>query len=144
MRVPINDKFFLILCCSSSSFFPYPRQNNNDDNGNNTDNTPCFECLPAVRHSAKHFICILLTLSHRCLATPSEEGIIFMGEETQARESQEAGSIMHSLGHCGLCLLKRQPGGHGLYGCGMESGWFQLFSSVTSLSVPNSGDQTTA
>lgn len=74
-----------------------------------------------MRHSAEHVICILLTLSHRGLATPCEEGIVFMGEEAEPRASQETGSVMHSLNHCGLCLRKRQPEGHGLYGCGMES-----------------------
>lgn len=107
VRVFISDKFFLILCCSSSSFSPYPSQNNNDNNGNNTINHhPCFECLPIARHRAEHFVRTLLTLAHGGLATPHKEGIILTGEETETRESQETGSVMHSLDHCGLCLRK--------------------------------------
>lgn len=56
-----------------------------------------------------------------------------MGEETETRESQETGSVMHSLDHCGLCLRKRQPGGGGGVGARLVRVWNGISGGVSSL-----------
>lgn len=64
--------------------------------------------------------------------------------EELGREPGSSSSMARHLNHCGLLLQKDNQEGDKLYTGGTESGWFQLFSSVISHSVPNPGDQTTA